>query len=43
MSRPDALLRHRLTNDLHIMSFKTTGAWDHRKEKDALQGYAGAE
>jgi hypothetical protein len=41
MSRPDALLRHRLTNDLHIMSFKTTGAWDHRKEKDALRDMQG--
>src|SRR6185369_11645851 len=41
MSRPDALLRHRITNDLHIMSFKTTGAWDHRKEKDALRDMQG--
>lgn len=34
-SRPDALLLHRATQTLHIMSFKTTGTWDGRKERDA--------
>lgn len=41
MSRPDALLRHRQTNELQIMSFKTTGAWDVRKERDALRDMQG--
>jgi hypothetical protein len=41
MSRPDALLRHKVTNDLQIMSFKTTGAWDVRKERDALRDMQG--
>lgn len=35
MSRPDALLRERDSNSLYIMSFKTSGKWDYRKEKDA--------
>lgn len=34
MSRPDALLRHRQTNELFLLSFKTTGQWDTRKAKD---------
>lgn len=35
MSRPDALLRERLSNELYILSYKTTGKWDVRKERDA--------
>ena len=34
MSRPDALLRHRQTNELYLLSYKTTGQWDVRKAKD---------
>lgn len=34
MSRSDALLRDRQTNELHILSYKTTGAWDVRKARD---------
>lgn len=34
LSRPDALLRHRRTNELQILSFKTTGQWDMRKARD---------
>jgi hypothetical protein len=34
LSRPDALLRHRQTNELQILSFKTTGQWDVRKARD---------
>lgn len=34
MSRPDALLRDRQTNELHVLSYKTTGAWDVRKARD---------
>jgi hypothetical protein len=35
MSRPDALLRERQSNQLYIMSFKTAADWDYRKEKEA--------
>ena len=35
MSRPDALLRDRQTNDLLLLSFKTAASWDIRKAKDA--------
>ena len=35
MSRPDALLRDRQSNDLYIQSFKTGASWDLRKGKDA--------
>jgi len=35
MSRPDALLRERESNQLYHLSFKTTGAWDVRKARDA--------
>jgi hypothetical protein len=35
MSRPDALLRERATNELYIQSFKTGASWDVRKGKDA--------
>lgn len=35
LSRPDALLRSRLDGHLEILSFKTTGAWDVRKARDA--------
>lgn len=35
MSRPDALLRERATNQLYLLSYKTTGAWDVRKARDA--------
>lgn len=34
MSRPDALLRHRQTNELYLLSYKTTGGWDVRKARD---------
>ena len=34
MSRPDALLRHRQTNELFLLSYKTTGGWDVRKARD---------
>jgi hypothetical protein len=35
MSRPDALLRHRVSNELEIISFKSTASWDVRKARDA--------
>jgi len=35
MSRPDALLRERSTNQLYIQSFKTAASWDIRKARDA--------
>jgi hypothetical protein len=35
MSRPDALLRERESNELYLLSYKTTGAWDIRKARDA--------
>lgn len=35
MSRPDALLRERSSNELYILSYKTTAGWDVRKEKTA--------
>lgn len=35
LSRPDALLRHRGDGHLEILSYKTTGAWDVRKARDA--------
>ena len=35
MSRPDALLRERESNQLYLLSFKTTGKWDLRKARDA--------
>jgi hypothetical protein len=35
MSRPDALLRDRESNQLYLLSYKTTGAWDLRKTRDA--------
>jgi hypothetical protein len=41
MSRPDALLRDRESNQLYLLSFKTTGSWDHRKEKDAQHDMQG--
>lgn len=41
MSRPDALLRDRQDNQLYLLSFKTTGAWDMRKEKDAQRDMQG--
>lgn len=34
MSRPDALLRERRTNELYLLSYKTTGSWDVRKARD---------
>lgn len=41
MSRPDALLRERQSNQLFILSFKTTGSWDIRKERDAQHDMQG--
>lgn len=35
MSRPDALIRDRVSNELEIISFKTTASWDVRKARDA--------
>jgi hypothetical protein len=35
MSRPDALLRERATNELYLLSFKTTNSWEVRKAKSA--------
>jgi hypothetical protein len=35
MSRPDALLRERESNQLYILSFKTAGHWDDRQAKAA--------
>jgi hypothetical protein len=34
MSRPDALLRERQSNELYLLSYKTTGSWDVRKARD---------
>lgn len=45
MSRHDALLRERQTGYLYLESFKTTGAWDRRREADAqvdMQGLSEA-
>lgn len=41
LSRPDAVLRHRGDGHLEILSYKTTGAWDQRKERDALRDMQG--
>ena len=35
MSRPDALLRDRQSNQLVLLSYKTAASWDIRKAKDA--------
>ena len=35
MSRPDALLRERATDQLYLLSFKTTAGWDVRRAKSA--------
>lgn len=35
MSRPDALLRERQTNELYLLSYKTTAQWDVRKARDS--------
>jgi len=35
MSRPDALLRERSSNQLYLQSFKTAASWDVRKARDA--------
>lgn len=35
MARPDAILREKATQDIYVLSFKTTGQWDTRKEADA--------
>ena len=35
MSRPDALLRERATNQLYLLSYKTAATWDIRKQRDA--------
>src|SRR5271170_4793630 len=45
MSRHDALLRERSTNFLYLLSFKTAGQWDRRKEQEAqidMQGLSEA-
>lgn len=34
MSRPDALLRERRTNELYLLSYKTAASWDVRKARD---------
>ena len=41
MSRPDALLRERSTNALHLLSYKTAAAWDVRKARDAERDMQG--
>lgn len=41
MSRPDALLRERSSNQLYLLSFKTTSQWDKRKEADAQHDMQG--
>lgn len=41
MSRPDALLRHRQTNELQLLSYKTTGSWDIRKARDVQHDMQG--
>lgn len=41
MSRPDALLRERESNELFILSFKTAASWDIRKERDAAHDMQG--
>jgi hypothetical protein len=41
LSRPDALLRHRQSGDLVLQSFKTTGAMDARKLRDAERDMQG--
>lgn len=41
MSRPDALLRERDSNELYLQSTKTTSKWDIRKERDAQRDMQG--
>jgi hypothetical protein len=41
MSRPDALLRERRTNELYLLSFKTTAGWDVRRAKSAERDMQG--
>src|SRR5215831_10633658 len=41
MSRPDALLRERQTNELYLLSFKTTSGWDVRRAKSAERDMQG--
>jgi hypothetical protein len=41
MSRPDALLRERESNQLYILSFKTAAKWDRRKAEDAKRDMQG--
>ena len=45
MSRHDGLLLDRQTNQLYLLSYKTTGTWDRRREADAqtdMQGLSEA-
>lgn len=41
MSRPDALLLERESQQLYILSFKTAASWDIRKERDAQHDMQG--
>jgi hypothetical protein len=41
MSRPDALLLERESQQLYLLSFKTAASWDIRKEKDAQHDMQG--
>jgi hypothetical protein len=41
MSRPDALLLNRRSRSLELLSYKTTGQWDVRKERDAQHDMQG--
>lgn len=41
MSRPDALLLERGSNQLYILSFKTAAKWDRRKAEDAKRDMQG--
>lgn len=40
-SRHDGLLRERTTGYLYVLSYKTTGSWDRRKEQDAMTDQQG--
>lgn len=41
MSRPDAILRERASNQLYILSYKTAAKWDRRKAEDAKRDMQG--
>jgi hypothetical protein len=41
MSRPDAVLLNRNNNEIEIMSYKTIGSWDYRKQAEAAHDTQG--